>query len=539
MKKLYPLLLLLMLSTVSFGQLVINEVLYDPGSSADANNDGVFDSKDDEFIELVNSSTTAYLDISGYEIWDDTTKGAMRFEFPNGTILAPRAAVVVFGGGTPNGDSAFRNFGGAIVFADTGSAGLNFNNMGENIVVKDSSGTAVGSFNTDTCNGTPGVSYNRNPDITGPLTKSGWVPFSPGFTYLWNNAFAKELHLKGVFDFTTPDGGVTGKGIHLIADSAISDLSYYGLGVANNGGGSDGIEYTFPAISASAGDQILVLRDSQAMADYLDQCFSIFDIVLVDQGGRIDQNGDDAIEFYIGSNVLETYGDVNVDGTGQPWEYLDAWAYSKDTTINLIKSRIWKTGIPNCTDNSNNIYYTDCKYPGCPNAVLTSVTVSSEGNATEITEDDGTLQMMAMVGPEFAADTTVVWSVNDTNLATINDTGLLMAKDNGTVTVTATATDGGGASGSMDITLSNQSNVSVAEINGRQVRLSPNPAKSTLRVVADVPLDKVTIFNVNGQLVLETEQHIDQIDISRLENGVYVVMVESGDEMVKIRLVKQ
>ncbi len=25
--------------------------------------------------------------------------------------------------------------------------------------------------------------------------------------------------------------------------------------------------------------------------------------------------------------VVETFGDINIDGTGEPWEYLDSWAY--------------------------------------------------------------------------------------------------------------------------------------------------------------------------------------------------------------------
>jgi hypothetical protein len=37
---------------ISSGDLVINEVLADPGSLNDANGDGVFDSGDDEFVEV-------------------------------------------------------------------------------------------------------------------------------------------------------------------------------------------------------------------------------------------------------------------------------------------------------------------------------------------------------------------------------------------------------------------------------------------------------------------------------------------------------
>ena len=30
--------------------------------------------------------------------------------------------------------------------------------------------------------------------------------------------------------------------------------------------------------------------------------------------------------------MVDVFGDINVDGTGQPWEYLDGWAYRNDNT---------------------------------------------------------------------------------------------------------------------------------------------------------------------------------------------------------------
>ena len=50
----------------------------------------------------------------------------------------------------------------------------------------------------------------------------------------------------------------------------------------------------------------------------------IFDHVFVDESGSISQNGDDAIELYYLGGVIEVFGDVNTDGTGQDWEYLDS-----------------------------------------------------------------------------------------------------------------------------------------------------------------------------------------------------------------------
>ena len=69
------------------------------------------------------------------------------------------------------------------------------------------------------------------------------------------------------------------------------------MGVANNGGGSDGIEYTFPSMAVSAGDDILVARSSSAMESYFGACYGGFEHVLA-ANGNIGQNGDDAIELF-------------------------------------------------------------------------------------------------------------------------------------------------------------------------------------------------------------------------------------------------
>ena len=60
-----------------------------------------------------------------------------------------------------------------------------------------------------------------------------------------------DLVISGVVD-----GPLTGgipKAIELYVVNPIADLSVHGVGSANNGGGSDGEEFTFPAASAAAG----------------------------------------------------------------------------------------------------------------------------------------------------------------------------------------------------------------------------------------------------------------------------------------------
>ena len=37
-------------------------------------------------------------------------------------------------------------------------------------------------------------------------------------------------------------------------------------------------------------------------------------------------NGDDAIELFENGVMVDVFGDIATDGTGQAWEYKDGWA---------------------------------------------------------------------------------------------------------------------------------------------------------------------------------------------------------------------
>ena len=170
------------------------------------------------------------------------------------------------------------------------------------------------------------------------------------------------ISLKGVFALTW-DGQVSsndGKAIHLVANQDIADLSMYGLGVANNGGGTDGLEYTFPAQSVAAGDDILVARAPDLIAAYFGACTSEFEHVLL-ANSSISQNGDDAIELFSGTTVIETYGDADLDGTGEAWEYTGSWAYKFDD--------VWTYGGVECSIGASTMQTSSCVYPICTPAL--------------------------------------------------------------------------------------------------------------------------------------------------------------------------
>lgn len=142
-------------------------------------------------------------------------------------------------------------------------------------------------------------------------------------TYSYTESSEDDLVISGVYD-----GPLTGgkpKGVELFVLNDIADMSVYGFGSANNAGGSDGEEFTFPAVAASAGDYIYLASDTDEFTNFFGFAPDYTD-------GAANINGDDSLELFKNGVVVDVFGVVGVDGTGHPWEYLDGWAYRKNNT---------------------------------------------------------------------------------------------------------------------------------------------------------------------------------------------------------------
>ncbi len=173
---------------------------------------------------------------------------------------------------------------------------------------------------------------------------------------------APSLELKGVMHLQNFNAGTgTIRAVHLNVLKDIADLSSYGVEVASNGAAPNpaDIDYLFPTMAVSAGDQILVIRDADAglAPAYFDACFAEFDHVL--ETPRMTQNGDDAILLYNEGVAIETFGEGGVDGTGQYWEYVGTWGYKLGSN--------WIYGALGCSNSvgSSTTQTSSCVYPMC------------------------------------------------------------------------------------------------------------------------------------------------------------------------------
>ena len=122
------------------------------------------------------------------------------------------------------------------------------------------------------------------------------------------------------------DGDLTGgtpKSIILQAAAPVADLTLWGVGSANNGGGTDGEEFTLPAGSLAAGDVIVIAGTTASFNFFNDNFVQNFTLL---QNGSASINGDDAVELFNNGSVFDVYGDPDTLGDGETWDYTDGFA---------------------------------------------------------------------------------------------------------------------------------------------------------------------------------------------------------------------
>lgn len=134
-----------------------------------------------------------------------------------------------------------------------------------------------------------------------------------------------SMIITGVYD--GPLTGGTPKGVEIFVLKDIADLSQFGISSITNGAGTLGgtVEYAFPAGSATAGSFIYVSSEEAGFT-------SFFGFAPTYATGVVSVNGDDSFELIENGQIIDVFGEVDKDGSGLSWDYLDGWAYRKSNT---------------------------------------------------------------------------------------------------------------------------------------------------------------------------------------------------------------
>ncbi len=157
-----------------------------------------------------------------------------------------------------------------------------------------------------------------------------------------------------------------------------------------------------------------------------------------------------------------------------------------------------------------------------------SIRIQSLNGDTIISTAGGTMQLHAVFSPTNTSDTSLVWSVFPSELATISQSGLLTALGNGVVTVTVKTKRGKlRVVYSFRITLTNQSKAQLDEIEKNNIIIYPNPTYGKLQIQHILQNSKVEVVDLYGKHILTfyLNKGNNELDLGHLDSGIYLLKI--------------
>ena len=281
-----------------------------------------------------------------------------------------------------------------------------------------------------------GINTTYDPNTEGSGSSSFFGSYDLTIETTTTEESMSNLVISGVIDGPLPGG--TPKAIEFYVLNDIPDLSIYGVGSANNGGGTDGQEFTFSG-SATAGEYIYLATETTEFNNFFG-----FNPDYTHSAANI--NGDDAIELFLNGSVVDTFGEINLDGTGQPWEYLDGWAYRNNGTGpdgTSFEINNWSFSNPNALDGESNNDTAGTPFPvgmfvgGNP---IPGLNLTETDGSTDVTEGGSTDTYEIVLNTQATSDVTVDFTV-DAQLKIIDTITFTTANWDTPQTITVEAED--------------------------------------------------------------------------------------------------
>ena len=164
-------------------------------------------------------------------------------------------------------------------------------------------------------------------------------------------------------------------------------------------------------------------------------------------------------------------------------------------------------------------------------AIKNKLTGQSVSFHSSILQVKDLLPLEVNQGSCMSIPTNYSWSSDDTAIAKISSTGLISAESIGATTIRVTALDGT-LTDSLEITVI----ASFPHIDSSKnaVYIYPNPANEKLYIMNLKSNNAmVTIFNMQGKILFDEQIYFDQINLSNLLKGFYIIkIIDSGKETI-------
>lgn len=325
--------------------------------------------------------------------------------------------------------------------------------------------------------------------------------------------------------------------------------SYYGIV-------QDSIDKYYPGLVTQANNDTVnpyyedpaaasfMLSDSSSLLGYATDGGAIGDPRWVPVAGVSINSLTEAV--VVGTDVqLSATVNVSGDDKSVTWSVTNGTGTATiDASTGVLSPTAAGTITVKATSNFNSAFSDELNITIETKILITSISlVSKDGDneTTSITKKGNFLTITATIEPVSAHDKSLTWSVSDANLCNLieksNTTVEIVALANGTVTVTAAANDGSGITGTVDITMENQT--SVVNTTATELMVFPNPVHEYFEINSEYNAE-ITVTNITGTIVFkDIVEPNEKINMSGFEAGIYLVNVKSNDTNTTVRLIKE
>lgn len=109
----------------------------------------------------------------------------------------------------------------------------------------------------------------------------------------------------------------------------------------------------------------------------------------------------------------------------------------------------------------------------------------------------------------------------------------------GAHTITYTYVDGNGCSNSANTVINVNSCASIDELDETNVIIVPNPVQASFQIVGIETESKVELVDFSGKIINTFEKGGSSFDVSNLSEGIYIVRITQGSEVILTKLVKK
>ena len=89
------------------------------------------------------------------------------------------------------------------------------------------------------------------------------------------------------------------------------------------------------------------------------------------------------------------------------------------------------------------------------------------------------------------------------------------------------------------LTITDDCNLGLSEYLTSKVNIYPNPAQNILNINSDIFINSVQVYDVLGRLVLQENNPTNQLDVSKISNGLLFVKLETDIGIITKKIIKE